>query len=43
MKIHIEDEFNLKSVPINKTIKGFESIPKCYEVAGRKDKSSSIQ
>jgi class 3 adenylate cyclase/plastocyanin len=43
MKTRIEDEFNLKSVPIKKTIKGFESISKYYEVAGRKDKSTSIQ
>ena len=41
--ILIEDEFNLKVIPIEKAIKGFENISKCYEVAGRKDGSSSIQ
>jgi adenylate cyclase len=42
-KIRIEDEFNLKTVPIEKKIKGFENIIECYEIACKKDKSSSIQ
>jgi hypothetical protein len=34
----IDDEFNLKAVPIEKAIKGFENISECYEVAGKKDR-----
>jgi adenylate cyclase len=41
-KMQIEDEFNLKTVPIKKPIKGFESISECYEVAGRKDATNGI-
>jgi adenylate cyclase len=36
-KMLIEDEFNLKAVPIEKAIKGFENISECYEIAGRKE------
>ena len=42
-KMRIEDEFNLNVVPLKKPIKGFENISKCYEIASKKDKSSSIQ
>jgi class 3 adenylate cyclase len=42
-KMLIEDEFNLKVVPLEKAIKGFEKISECYEVADRKDRSKSIQ
>jgi adenylate cyclase len=35
-KMQIENEFNLKTVPVKKPIKGFESISECYEVASRK-------
>jgi class 3 adenylate cyclase len=38
----IEKEVNLKTIPIEKAIKGFENISECYEVAGKKN-SSSIQ
>jgi class 3 adenylate cyclase/plastocyanin len=41
-KMRIEDEFNLNLVPLKKTIKGFESISECYEIAGKKDRISSI-
>jgi class 3 adenylate cyclase/plastocyanin len=41
-KMRIEDEFNLKAVPIKKPIKGFENISKCYEIAGKKNTISSI-
>ena len=37
-KMLIDDEFNLKAVPIEKAIKGFENISECYEVAGKKDR-----
>ena len=37
MKMQIEDEFNLKTVPIEKKIKGFENISECYEIAGKRD------
>jgi class 3 adenylate cyclase/plastocyanin len=43
MKMQIEDEFNLKTVPIEKKIKGFENISECYEIAGKRDRGSSIQ
>ncbi len=36
-KRQIENEFNLKTVPVKKPIKGFESISECYEVASRKE------
>jgi class 3 adenylate cyclase len=39
-KMRIEDEFNLKTVPIEKAIKGFENLSECYEIAGKKDRSS---
>jgi class 3 adenylate cyclase len=35
-KIWIEDEFNLTTVPVEKAIKGFESITECYEVESKK-------
>jgi class 3 adenylate cyclase len=35
-KIRIEDEFNLKTIPIERPIKGFESISGCYEVIDKK-------
>jgi class 3 adenylate cyclase/plastocyanin len=31
-KIRIEDQFNLKTIPIERPIKGFENISECYEV-----------
>ena len=42
-KMQIENEFNLKTVPVKKPIKGFESISECYEVASKKDAINSIQ
>jgi class 3 adenylate cyclase/plastocyanin len=41
-KMLIEDEFNLNVVPIKKSVKGFESMSECYEIAGKKNKISSI-
>ena len=41
-KMQIEDEFKLKTVPVEKAIKGFENISECYEIAGKKE-SSAIQ
>jgi class 3 adenylate cyclase len=35
-KIRIEDQFNLKTIPLEKPIKGFENISECYEVIDRK-------
>jgi class 3 adenylate cyclase len=35
-KIRIEDRFNLKTIPIERQIKGFEYISQCYEVTGKK-------
>jgi adenylate cyclase len=35
-KIIIEDRFNLKTIPIERRIKGFENISECYEVTGKK-------
>ena len=35
-KIRIEDRFNLRTIPIEREIKGFENISKCYEVTGKK-------
>jgi class 3 adenylate cyclase/plastocyanin len=35
-KIRIEDQFNLKTIPIERPIKGFENISECYEVTGKK-------
>jgi class 3 adenylate cyclase len=35
-KMWIEDEFNLTTVPVEKAIKGFESITECYEVVSKK-------
>jgi class 3 adenylate cyclase/plastocyanin len=41
-KMQIEDEFNLKTIPIRNPIKGFETVSQCYEVAGKKDASSGV-
>lgn len=41
-KMQIEDEFNLKTIPIRKPIKGFETVSQCYEVAGKKDAFSGV-
>ena len=35
-KIRVEDEFNLKTIPIERPIKGFENILECYEIVDRK-------
>jgi class 3 adenylate cyclase/plastocyanin len=35
-KLRIEDQFNLKTIPIEIPIKGFENISGCYEVIDRK-------
>jgi class 3 adenylate cyclase len=35
-KLRIEDQFNLKAIPIERSIKGFENISGCYEVIDRK-------
>jgi adenylate cyclase len=40
-KMRIENEFNLKTVPVKGPIKGFESISECYEVASRNDEKWS--
>jgi class 3 adenylate cyclase/plastocyanin len=34
-KIRIEDRFNLRTIPIEREIKGFENISKCYEVTSK--------
>ena len=41
-KMRIEDEFNLNVVPIKKSVKGFESMSECYEIAGKKGAAHSI-
>ena len=41
--ILIEDQFNVKVVPIERAIKGFENISECCEVADKKNRSNSIQ
>jgi class 3 adenylate cyclase/plastocyanin len=35
-KTRIEDQFNFKTIPIERPIKGFENISECYEVTGKK-------
>ena len=35
-KIRIEDEFSLKTIPIERPIKGFENISECYEIIDKK-------
>jgi adenylate cyclase len=35
-KIRIEDQFNLRTIPIQSPIKGFENISECYEVIDKK-------
>lgn len=42
IKMQIEGEFNLKPVPIEKPIKGFENISECYEIVDKKGEISSI-
>jgi class 3 adenylate cyclase len=39
-KMQIEDIFNFRSIPIKRTIKGFENIAKCYEVVSKKNRAS---
>jgi class 3 adenylate cyclase len=41
-KMQIGGEFNLKPVPIEKPIKGFENISECYEIVDKKGEISSI-
>jgi hypothetical protein len=38
--MQIEDEFNLKTFPVEKAIKGFEHISECYKIAAKKESSS---
>jgi class 3 adenylate cyclase/plastocyanin len=35
-KIRIQDQFNLKMIPIERPIKGFENISECYEIIDKK-------
>jgi class 3 adenylate cyclase/plastocyanin len=35
-KMQIEDIFNFRSIPIKRTIKGFENMAECYEVVSKK-------
>jgi class 3 adenylate cyclase/plastocyanin len=35
-KIRIQDQFNLKMIPIERPIKGFENISECYEVIDKR-------
>jgi adenylate cyclase len=35
-KIRIQDQFNLKTIPIERPIKGFENISECYEIIDKK-------
>lgn len=35
-KIRIQDQFNLKTIPIERPIKGFENISECYEVIDKR-------
>jgi class 3 adenylate cyclase/plastocyanin len=35
-KIRLEDQFNLKTIPIERPIKGFENISECYEIIDKK-------
>ncbi|HJY14884.1 MAG TPA: adenylate/guanylate cyclase domain-containing protein [Nitrososphaeraceae archaeon] len=39
-KMQIEDIFNFRSVPIKRTIKGFENIAECYEILSKRDRAS---
>jgi class 3 adenylate cyclase len=41
-KLRLMDEFDLNVVPIKKSIKGFESMSECHEIAGKKNTVSSI-
>jgi class 3 adenylate cyclase len=36
-KIRIKDEFSLRTIPIEKPIKGFEYISECYEIIDKKE------
>ena len=35
-KIRVEHEFNLKTIPIERPIKGFENISECFEIIDKK-------
>lgn len=35
-KTRVEDKFNLKTIPIERPIKGFEKISECYEIVDKK-------
>ncbi len=39
-KMQIEDMFNLRSIPVKQTIKGFENIAECYEVLSKRGRAS---
>jgi class 3 adenylate cyclase len=36
-KIRIKDEFSLRTIPIEKPIKGFENISECYEIIDKEE------
>ena len=36
-KIRIKDQFSLRTIPIEKPIKGFEYISECYEIIDKKE------
>ena len=35
-KTRVEDKFNLKTIPIERPLKGFEKISECYEIVDKK-------
>ena len=35
-KIRIKDQFSLRTIPIERPIKGFENISECYEIIDKK-------
>jgi class 3 adenylate cyclase/plastocyanin len=37
-KIRIKDQFSLRTIPIERPIKGFENISECYEIIDKKQK-----
>jgi adenylate cyclase len=39
-KMQIEDIFNFRSIPIKRTIKGFENMAECYEVVSKRDRAN---
>jgi hypothetical protein len=41
-KIRIKDEFSLRTIPIERPIKGFENISECYEII-EKDKCNTFK